>query len=222
MSKNNTRYAVRVLGKVKEARGTLLSLSVKPTSCHLVYRCARFFVSPYQILLRCCQWIAYPEAAWSGKQIQQNRSETVNSPRIEIRTYALKGTRTRGHMHPEAHAIRSTCTQGHMHLLQSSPCILYIVFHRVRIDGGWGVNPPPPPQFPCSFHFGPQPLSSCSVADPPSSFFTIRTMVYPRSTGLCIATILLLTKKFVWKHTVDDAPPSLGRDVFNEDIMHLT
>ena len=53
---------------------------------------------------------------------------------------------------------------------------------RVRIDGRLGgLTPPPPPQFPCSFHCdlppNPQLLSSYIVADPPSSFFTIRTLV---------------------------------------------
>ena len=39
---------------------------------------------------------------------------------------------------------------------------------------GWGSLTP---QFPCPFHCDPpQPLSSCCVADPPSSFFTIRTL----------------------------------------------
>ena len=53
--------------------------------------------------------------------------------------------------------------------------ILYTGRARVRIDGGGGVNPL---HFPCSFHCDPQPppLSSCSVADPPSSLFTIRTL----------------------------------------------
>ena len=41
------------------------------------------------------------------------------------------------------------------------------------------------PQFPCSFHCdpNPQPLSSCCVADPPSSFFTIRTLVITQIQG---------------------------------------
>ena len=43
---------------------------------------------------------------------------------------------------------------------------------RVRIDEGWGFNP----QFLCSFHCDPQPLTSCCAADPPSSFSTIRTL----------------------------------------------
>ena len=44
---------------------------------------------------------------------------------------------------------------------------------KVWIDGGVRCLTP---QFPCSFHCDPQPLSSCCVADPPSSFFTIRTL----------------------------------------------
>ena len=48
------------------------------------------------------------------------------------------------------------------------------VLTRVRIDGGLGFNPPVPLFIPL---WPPQPLSSCCVADPRSSIFTIRTLV---------------------------------------------
>ena len=48
--------------------------------------------------------------------------------------------------------------------------------------GGWGVQPP---SSPVHSIVTPQPLSSCCVADPPSSFFTITggTQMYPKGSG---------------------------------------
>ena len=59
-------------------------------------------------------------------------------------------------------------------------CVLrgsWYLYSGFELTGGLGGLTP---QFPCSFHCDPptpQPLSSCCVADPPSSFFTIRTLL---------------------------------------------
>ena len=61
--------------------------------------------------------------------------------------------------------------------LQVGDSVFCILLARVRIDGGVGGLTP---QFPCSFFCDPptpQPLSFCCVADPPSSFFPIRTLL---------------------------------------------
>ena len=48
---------------------------------------------------------------------------------------------------------------------------------RVRIDGIGGFTPPPPSSpVPSIVTPDPQPLSFCCIADPPGSFFTIRTL----------------------------------------------
>ena len=71
---------------------------------------------------------------------------------------------------------------------------------------GWGLSGPGfeltgglvglTPQFPRSFHCDPQPLSSCYVADPPSSFFTIRTLVRTLTATKWITETLLRISTF--------------------------
>ena len=53
---------------------------------------------------------------------------------------------------------------------------------RVQIDGCWGFNPPVPLFIPLWTPKPPQLLSSCCVADPPSSFFTIWNLGFGRRT----------------------------------------
>ena len=65
----------------------------------------------------------------------------------------------------------------------SNIIVLFSIYYvlvgcRVRIYRGLGGYPPPPSSPDHSIVTpNPQPLSSCCVADPPSSFFTIRTLV---------------------------------------------
>ena len=65
-----------------------------------------------------------------------------------------------------------------------------VLFTGFELTGVGGFNPPPVPLFIPLWPPNPQPLSSCCVVDPPSSFFTIRTLAI----DMCVSYISVIVR----------------------------